>query len=141
MNKYIRRIAVSLLSLVCFVACKEREDGEISETRKLLNDVQTYMMESPDSALVVLRGMNIHNDDYWQMLMHYAQGCAQSASEDYPAAIISLFNAEKNSEGIKQSICFRTDIPLCFWNIRKDLQLHRAAELCPDGIRLLCFIW
>ena len=54
MSKYIRRIVVALLSLVCFVACKEREGGEISETRKLLNDVQTYMMERPDSAFTVL---------------------------------------------------------------------------------------
>lgn len=95
MSKYIRRIVVALLSLVCFVACKEREGGEMSETRKLLNDVQTYMDERPDSALVVLRGMNIHNDEYGQMLIHYAQGRTLSASEDYPAAIISFFNAEK----------------------------------------------
>ena len=54
MSKYIRGIAVVLLSLVCFVACKEREGSEMSETRKLLNDVYTYMMERPDSAFAVL---------------------------------------------------------------------------------------
>ena len=58
MSKYVRRIVVALLSLVCFVACKGREGGEMSETRKLLNDVQTYMMERPDSALAVLEGMD-----------------------------------------------------------------------------------
>ena len=54
MSKYIRRIAVALLSLVCFIACKEQETTEMSETRKLLYDVQTYMMERPDSAFAVL---------------------------------------------------------------------------------------
>jgi len=43
MSKNIRRIVVALLSLVCFVACKEREGGEMSETRKLLNDVKVVI--------------------------------------------------------------------------------------------------
>ena len=54
MSKYIRRIVVALLSLVCFVACKGREGGEISETRKLLNDVDTNRHQINDKKSYLL---------------------------------------------------------------------------------------
>ena len=63
MSKYIRRIVVALLSLVCFVACKEREGGEMSETRKLLNDVKVVIKEKPDSAFRVLKALEIPEDE------------------------------------------------------------------------------
>ena len=63
MKKYIRRIVVALLSLVCFVACKGREGGEMSETRKLLNDVKVVIKEKPDSAFRVLKALEIPEDE------------------------------------------------------------------------------
>ena len=63
MSKYIRRIVIALLSLVCFVACKEREGGEMSETRKLLNDVKVVIKEKPDSAFRVLKALEIPEDE------------------------------------------------------------------------------
>ncbi len=63
MSKNIRRIVVALLSLVCFVACKGREGGEMSETRKLLNDVKVVIKEKPDSAFRVLKALEIPEDE------------------------------------------------------------------------------
>ena len=81
-----------IITAITIVSCN---GARKSETFRLLEDVDSYIEARPDSALVVLRGMNIHNNEYGQMLIHYAQGRTLSASEDYPAAIISLFNAEK----------------------------------------------
>ena len=81
-----------IITAMMIVSCN---GGRKSETFRLLEDVDSYIDARPDSALAVLEGMDVQNDVYGQMLMHYAQGRAQSAGEDYPAAIISFFNAEK----------------------------------------------
>ena len=60
-----------IITAITIVSCN---GARKSETFRLLEDVESYMDERPDSALVVLRGMNIHNDEYGQMLIHYAQG-------------------------------------------------------------------
>lgn len=84
-----------IFAAITIVSCN---GGRKSETRRVLEDVEGYMAERPDSALAVLERMNIQNDDYGQMLMHYAQGRIQSGNEDYPASIISFFNAEKTAK-------------------------------------------
>ena len=53
------------------------------------------MNQKPDSAWAVLQKMDMEEDDYGQMLLHYTQGRVQSENQDYPASIISFFNAEK----------------------------------------------
>lgn len=91
------RIKNILLIITAFtiVSC---DDARRSETYRLLEDVEGYMAERPDSALAVLGRMDIQNDDYGQMLIHYAQGRVQSENADYPASIISFFNAEKTAK-------------------------------------------
>ena len=84
-----------IFAAITIVSCNNARN---SEPRRVLEDVEGYMAERPDSALAVLERMNIQNDDYGQMLMHYAQGRIQSGNEDYPASIISFFNAEKTAK-------------------------------------------
>lgn len=82
-------IAIIILAL-CMVAC-----GRDSKHREMLMQVESFMEERPDSALIVLKSIDIEDDEYGQMLMHYVQGRLQQEVEDYPASIISMFNAEK----------------------------------------------
>lgn len=85
-------IAIIILAL-CMVAC-----GRDSKHREMLMQVESFMEERPDSALIVLKSIDIEDDEYGQMLMHYVQGRLQQEEEDYPASIISMFNAEKTAK-------------------------------------------
>ena len=85
-------IAIIILAL-CMVAC-----GRDSKRREMLMQVESFMEERPDSALIVLKSIDIEDDEYGQMLMHYVQGRLQQEVEDYPASIISMFNAEKTAK-------------------------------------------
>ena len=85
-------IAIIILAL-CMVAC-----GRDSKHREMLMQVESFMEERPDSALIVLKSIDIEDDEYGQMLMHYVQGRLQQEEEDYPASIISMLNDIKDSE-------------------------------------------
>lgn len=85
-------IAIIILAL-CMVAC-----GRDSKHREMLMQIESFMEERPDSALIVLKGIDIEDDEYGQMLLHYVQGRLQQEEEDYPASIISMFNAEKTAK-------------------------------------------
>ena len=85
-------IAIIILAL-CIVAC-----GRDPKHREMLMQVESFMEERPDSALIVLKSIDIEDDEYGQMLMHYVQGRLQQEEEDYPASIISMFNAEKTAK-------------------------------------------
>lgn len=86
----MRQYIIILIILFCAVSCWRH-----SEHQETLMKVESYIYERPDSAFTVLQRMELENDDYGQMLMHYAQGRIECNDEDYPASIISFFNAEK----------------------------------------------
>ena len=86
MKHYILIIILSL----CIVACNRH-----SEHWETLTQAESLIVEHPDSALIILQKIDIEKNDYGQMLLHYAQGRIQCENEDYPASIISFFNAEK----------------------------------------------
>lgn len=86
MKQYILIITLAF----CFVSCSQR-----SKHLEMLTQAESLIAEYPGSALAVLNDMDIEQNDYGQMLLHYAQGRAQCENEDYPASIISFFNAEK----------------------------------------------
>lgn len=84
---------ITIILALCMVAC-----GRDSKHREMLMQVKSFMEERPDSALIVLKSIDIEDDEYGQMLMHYVQGRLQQDEEDYPASIISMFNAEKTAK-------------------------------------------
>ncbi|MBQ9984555.1 MAG: hypothetical protein IJP29_08190, partial [Lachnospiraceae bacterium] len=84
---------ITIILALCMVAC-----GRDSKQREMLMQVESFMEERPDSALIVLQSIDIEDDEYGQMLMHYVQGRLQQEAEDYPASIISMFNAEKTAK-------------------------------------------
>lgn len=86
MKQYI----ITLILALCLASCSQH-----SKHWETLTQVESYIEESPDSAFNVLQGMDLENDDYGQMLKYYAQGKVECNDEDYPASIISFFNAEK----------------------------------------------
>lgn len=89
MKQYI----IGIILALCLASC-----GQHSEHREALTQVESFMEERPDSALSVLQGLCIEDDEYDQMLIHYAQGRIQYENEDYPASIINMFNAEKSAK-------------------------------------------
>lgn len=86
MRQYITIIILAL----SLVSCSQH-----SKHWETLAQVESFIEERPDSALTVLQGMDLENDDYGQMLKYYVQGKVECNDEDYPASIISFFNAEK----------------------------------------------
>lgn len=84
-----RYIVIFILSL-CVMACDRH-----SEHNETLTQAEALIVEHPDSALIILQKIEIEKNDYGQMLLHYARGRIQYENEDYPASIISFFNAEK----------------------------------------------
>lgn len=89
MKKYI----IVIILVLCLASCNQH-----SKHRETLMQVESFMEERPDSALTVLQGIDIEDDEYGQMLMNYVQGCLKQEIEDYPASIISMFNAEKTAK-------------------------------------------
>lgn len=86
----MKQYTAFIILALCMMAC-----GQHSKHLETLMQVESFMEERPDSALTVLQGIDIEDDEYGQMLMNYVQGCLQQEEEDYPASIISMFNAEK----------------------------------------------
>ena len=86
MKQYI----LIILFALCLVSCNQH-----SKHLETLAQAESLMVDHPDSALNVLLKIEIKNNDYGQMLLHYVQGRVQCENDDYPASIISFFNAEK----------------------------------------------
>lgn len=78
-----------IMGVLCLISC-----GQPSKHRETLVQMESVLSERPDSVLTVLQELNLGDDD-GQMLSYYAQGRVQSENKDYPASIISFFNAEK----------------------------------------------
>ena len=66
MKKYI----IVIILVLCLASCNQH-----SKHRETLMQVESFMEERPDSALTVLQGIDIEDDEYGQMLMNYVQGC------------------------------------------------------------------
>ena len=86
MKQYI----ITIILALCMASCSQH-----SKHWETLAQVESYIEERPDSTLNFLQGIDLKNDDYGQMLKYYAQGKVECNDEDYPASIISFFNAEK----------------------------------------------
>lgn len=86
----MKQYTLFFILLLCVTSCSQH-----SQHLDTVTQMESLWIQSPDSALAILQGMDIENDAYGQMLLHYVQGKMQYENENYPASIISFFHAER----------------------------------------------
>lgn len=89
----------AVIVLMCFGSCGKNLPDMETRTR-----YEILLVENPDSVLTLLKKDTPEYNDYKQMLLYYTQGADQYEKRDYPAAIISFFNAEKIAKEQKNKL-------------------------------------
>ena len=130
MKQYIAFILLAL----CMVAC-----GQHSKHWETLTQVESYIEERPDSTLKFLQGIDLKNDDYGQMLKYYAQGKVECNDEDYPASIISFFNAEKIAKKLNNYYILGLiyhSVSDIYGKVHNNIEQQNYAQLAYDNFIL-----
>ena len=134
MKQYI----IGIILTLCLASC-----GQHSKHWETLTQVEAFMEERPDSALNVLQGMDIENDDYAQMMKYYAQGKVECNDEDYPASIISFFNAEKIAKKLNNYYILGLiyhSVSDIYGKVHNNIEQQNYAQLAYDNFILTVIV-
>lgn len=129
MKQYI----IIIFFALCVVSCNSR-----SMQKETLSQKETFINEKPDSALSILQQLNI-DDNYARMLTCYAQGKLQCENEDYPASIISFFNAEKMAKELNNPFLLGLiyhSVSNIYGQVQNHIEQQNYAQMAYDNFVL-----
>ena len=130
MKQYI----ITIILALCLASCSQH-----SKHWETLTQVESYIEERPDSTLKFLQGIDLKNDDYGQMLKYYAQGKVECNDEDYPASIISFFNAEKIAKKLNNYYILGLiyhSVSDIYGKVHNNIEQQNYAQLAYDNFIL-----
>lgn len=138
MNKYIRTILMVVLTIISYISVYG--ESSTSEIRKLLDDVDEYLAEKPDSAFSVLNALEIPESEDGETMAFYAILHARAEyivtdtikSDSLLLEAIKYYNGERS---LKSSLAYYY-LGCCYFGAdyyKASYAFQRAIDLIPDG--------
>lgn len=138
MNKYIRTILMVVLTIISYISVYG--ESSTSEIRKLLDDVNEYLAEKPDSAFSVLNALEIPESEDESTMAFYAilHARAEYATTDTIKSDSLLQKAIKyyNGERSRSSSLAYYYLGCYYFGTDYDkasYAFQRSLDLIPDG--------